>query len=97
MEQQVHRGQPGCAVDEFVARGEAVAQVIALDWRHRLGAAGGVLVRDQEEAACAAGRVDDGVGDRRADDVDDRLDQRAGCEVLAGARALVRICGRLCR
>ena len=44
---------------------------------------------DEEEAAGAAGRVDDRVSGLGVDDVDDRPDQLAWREVLAGAGALV--------
>ncbi len=58
--------------------------------RHRFCALLGILIGHQEEAGGAAGRVDDCVVDCRLDDVDDRLDECARCEVLAGAGSLVR-------
>ena len=61
MQQQVHRGQPGGAVDELEAGDELVAQVVALRRGEVLGVLGRVLVGDEQEAAGAAGRVDDGV------------------------------------
>ena len=89
VQQQVHRSQPGGAVDQLVAGDELVAEVIALGRREAGGVAGGVLVGDEEEAAGAAGGVDDRVSGLGVDDVDDRPDQLAGREVLAGAGALV--------
>lgn len=50
----------------------------------------GMLVGDQEESAGATGRVDDPVGGRRVDDIDDRPDQVTRGEVLARTRSLVR-------
>jgi hypothetical protein len=90
VQEQVHRSEAGGAVDELVAADEGFLELGALGRGHRLGALLGVLVGDEEEAAGAAGRVDDGVVDRRLDDVDDRLDECARSEVLAGAGALVR-------
>jgi hypothetical protein len=65
-------------------------QLGSLRRRHRFCALLGILVGHQEEAGGAAGRVDDCVVDCRLDDVDDRLDECARCEVLAGAGSLVR-------
>ena len=89
VEQQVHRGQPCGAVDQLVAGDELVAEVLALGGREAGGVAGGVLVGDEEEAAGAAGGVDDRVSGLGVDDVDDRPDQLARREVLPGAGALV--------
>ena len=66
VEQQVHRRQPRGAVDELEAGDELVAQVLALGRRQARGVAGGVLVGGEQEAAGAAGRVDDGVSRRWA-------------------------------
>jgi len=89
VEQQVHRVQACGAVDELVAGDEFVAEVLALGGREAGGVAGGVLVGDEEEATGAAGGVDDCVIGLGVDDVDDRPDQFARGEVLAGAGALV--------
>lgn len=88
-EQQVHRGRPSGAVDQLEAGHEPVEKVVTLGRREARGVAGGVLVGDEEETARTAGRVDDAVGARGVDDVDDRPDQLAGREVLPRARALV--------
>ena len=53
------------------------------------GVARGVLVGDEEESPGAASGVDDRVSGFGVDDVDDRPDQLAWREVLAGAGALV--------
>ena len=88
VEEKVHRGESRCAVDELVAADESVPELLALG-RHGRRADARVVVRHEEEPAGAAGGVDDRVGDGRADDVDDRLDQRASSEVLTRARAFI--------
>ena len=78
VQQQVHRRQPGGAVDRARRRGRTSSRRCSRSVGVRLGGvAGGVLVGGEQEPAGAAGRVDDRVGDGRLDDVDDRLDQRA--------------------
>lgn len=47
VQQQVHRGQPGCSVDELVPADQPVAQVRALVRCEVFGVARGMLVCDQ--------------------------------------------------
>jgi hypothetical protein len=83
VQHHVHRSQPGGAVDEFGAVDEARAQPLAVLRRQR--PVSGVPVGLEQEATGTACRVGHGVGGRRPDAVDHRLDQGARGEVLAGA------------
>ena len=85
MQIQVHGAQAHDFVDDVDAGEGFVAQsgqFVAV-----LGLAFHVVVGGEQEAAGAAGRVDDGFADFRVDALDHRFDDRARGEVLAGAGA----------
>ncbi len=61
MQQKVHGGEAGGAIDELVAADQVALQFVPLGRCHRCGPVLGKIVRDEEEAAGAAGWVDDRV------------------------------------
>ena len=85
VQQQVHGAQACDAVDDLDAVQRVELQEPLLVPVHGGVAVGKRIVRGQQEAAGAAGRIADGLARLRSHDVDDGPDQGTRREVLAGA------------
>jgi hypothetical protein len=84
VQEEVHRAQAGDRVDDLDAAHRVEAEVLAL-LAVELVLRGDPVVGGEEEAAGAAGGVDDRLAGLRGDAGDDGVDERARGEVLAGA------------
>ena len=85
MQHHVHGRQPRRALHQLPAALGLFSQVLLLLAREVGVVAGHMVVRGEQEAAGAAGRVADGLAGLGGDAVHHGLDQRPWCEVLAGA------------
>ena len=85
VQQHVHRAQPGGGLHQLPALEAFPAQFLLLRRGHVGVVLHHIVVRRQQKAAGAAGRVGDGLAGPGRHDIDDGLDQRTRREVLARA------------